>query len=313
MFIGIDVSKNYLDIQSHCNTVAMAKVDLNNAISTLLEHHDHIQIVVLEATGGYERPLRIALANAGIPFFIANPRRVRAFAQAIGITAKTDRMDAHVLATIAASLKPQPSPIDNLMDERLKSLVTRRNQLSAILTAENNRMKMAYDDDVKLSLISMTEAIKDQINALTIKITKHIQHNPLAEKLQSVKGIGTLSAAGCLAFLPELGQLGRKQIASLAGVAPMTRQSGQWTGKAYCQGGRKQVRQVLYMATLVATRYNPVISDFYQKLLMAGKAKKCALNACMRKLLIHLNAIARKHYETIAKTLYTSQHNTITS
>jgi transposase len=291
MFIGIDISKNTVDVASHCGTICLGGVNPAKAAEALSGHA--ITLVVMEATGGYERPMEQALRSLNIPVAIVNPRQARDFARALGRRAKTDRIDAAILARFAALLTPKTTEEKSDETAQLQAIVSRRQQVNTMLTQEKNRLRQTNDPIVRETLETLIAALKDTLKTLT----RHLEHltrdNPLAQNLQTVKGVGAIFAASLLAFLPEIGTLDRKAIAALAGVAPFTRQSGQWTGKAFCQGGRKQVRNPLYMAALVATRYNPEIKTFYEKLRKNGKPAKLALTACMRKLLVHLNARAR--------------------
>ena len=253
-------------------------------------------LVVLEATGGWEAHAAAALAQAALPVAVINPRHVRRFAQANGRLAKTDRIDAGVLAHFAEAIRPQPRPLPDAELRALESLVLRRRQLTEMITAESNRRSTALKD-LRRGISAHLRWLRSQRNALDRKIAEAIRSHPTWREqdrlLQSVPGVGDVLAATAITRLPELGTLSHKQIAALAGVAPFNRDSGKHRGERKCWGGRADVRAVLYMATLAATRCNPVIHAFYQRLLAAGKKKKVALVACMRKLLTLLNAMVR--------------------
>jgi transposase len=294
MFIGIDVSKNVVDVASFCGLIKLHKVTPQEAAAHLATHH--ITRAVVEATGGYERPVVAALRQKAIAVSIINPRKTHHFAQALGVNAKTDPVDARMLAHFAATMTPPETPAKNTDQLRLQALVTRRVQINGLITAENNRLKQSTDPFIIQSVQGVIAVLDQALVDLTAKIKDLIKHRPLAKKLKNVKGVGDICVASLMAFLPELGTLNRKQIAALAGVAPFTRQSGQWKGKAFCSGGRANVRTPLYMSALVAIRYNPEIKAFYTRLRAAGKPAKVALVACMHKLLLHLNTIAKNHF-----------------
>jgi transposase len=255
---------------------------------------------VLEATGGYEAAGALALQDAGLPVLGVNPRQTRDFARSQGILAKSDRVDARVLAQFAATtaLRPRPLPTGPLRE--LAALVTRRRQVQDQLSAERHRLPFATGL-VAASLAAAIAEYTRQLKQLTAAIGQLIKTTPArhaqAERRQRGPGVGPVVAATLLGALPELGQLSRRPIAALAGVAPLARDRGQQRGRRHVWGGRASVRQVLYMAALVATRHNPVIQVFYQRLLAAGKPRKLALVACMRKLLVILNALVK--HETV--------------
>jgi transposase len=255
------------------------------------------RLVLLEATGGYEQDLALALAAAGLRVSVVNPRQARDFARCTGKLAKTDRIDAQALRDFAGMLDAQGHEPRALADEQrreLTALVVRRRQLVAMLVAERQRLSVAHAK-AKPSILGIMDAIAAQLHDVDGELKDHIQahHADLARLLTSVKGVGPTTASTLLAQLPELGQLNRKQISALVGLAPMNRDSGTLRGTRHIFGGRADVRRVLYVAALVGTRFNPVLKAFYARLLAAGKPKKVALVACMHKLLIILNAIAR--------------------
>jgi transposase len=300
LYVGIDVAKDSFVVASD---PASLKLTLPNnptgwqALGDPLKPQA-VALIVLEATGGYERGLVAALLEQGHRVVVANPRQVRDFARGIGTLGKTDRLDAAVIARFARVVQPQPRPQTEAQIAELAELVLRRRQLSDLLTQESNRLGRAAHPEVRKSLRRSIDALDKQIARLDKLIRQHIDSDgDLRRKdqiVQSVKGIGAATSAMLLARLPELGRLNRQAITSLVGLAPWDRQSGQWTGQAHIWGGRAEVRSALYMAALVASRFNPVIRAFYQRLLAAGKAPKVALTACMRKLLIILNTLVRR-------------------
>jgi len=298
IFVGIDVSKKYLDVALRPTgqgwRVAYDEAGSQQVVAELTALQP--ELIVLEATGGLELPITAALATAGLKLAVVNPRQVRHFAKALGIAAKTDALDAQVLAHFADAVRPAVQTLPDEATQLLSALLARRRQLIDMLTAEKNRRASALPavrDQVKRH-ITWLEAELDQLNAA---LDHHLRQSPLwLEKQQlllSVPGVGKVLTLTLLADLPELGHLNRKKIAALVGVAPLNDDSGRHRGRRFIWGGRAEVRAVLYMATLSATRFNPVIRTFYQRLLQAGKDFKVALTACMRKLLTILNAIVR--------------------
>lgn len=299
--VGIDISKARLDVVS----LPAAELPLTSFDNDVKGHATLItrlrelapRLIVLESTGGYQRAVVAALAAAGLPVVVVNPRQVRDFARAVGILAKTDAIDAAVLARFGASINPTMRPLPDAQATALVDLLTRRRQLLELHTAESNRLAQAVAPKVKASIKAVLNVLKKQIDMIDDDLDGLIQQSPCwLEKetlLTSVPGVGTQTARTLLGCLPELGQISRQAVAALVGVAPINRDSGTMRGKRTTWGGRKVVRSALYMAALVASRYNPVIRAHYQKLLAAGKAKKLALVACMRKLLVMLNAIIR--------------------
>ena len=295
-FIGIDVAKATLDLAaeppqslgSFPNDEA-GHTALVTALAALSP-----TLIVVEATGGYERAVTIALADAGLPVVVVNPRHARAFAQATGQLAKTDALDAAVLAQFAARVQPAVRPVPDATTQELRDFVVRRRQVVAMLGQERNRLLVARGA-VRRDLQQHIRWLERRVREHDDDLRQLIEQSPIwrvrDQLLQSVPGIGPVVAQTLLASLPELGTLDRKQIAALVGVAPLNRDSGQWQGRRQVWGGRAPVRQVLYMAALVATRYNPVLRAFYARLRAAGKPAKVALVAVMRKLLVLLNAI----------------------
>jgi transposase len=297
VFVGIDVSKEQLDMALRPggirtmpnNEAGFAKIlaDLKTVSPTL---------VVLEATGGLELPLTSALALAGLPVVVVNPRQVRDFAKATGQLAKTDAIDAQVLARFAEVIRPEPRPLPDEQTQALAALVTRRQQLIEMLTAEKNRLasaRPAIRKNLRAHIAWLERALQQADTDLADAIRQSPVWREKEELLRSVPGIGPVLTTTVLANLPELGTLTHKQIAALVGVAPLNRDSGTLRGRRTVWGGRAHVRTALYMAAIVATRFNPVIRAFYRRLCAAGKAKKVALVACMRKLLTIINAMLK--------------------
>ena len=295
-FVGIDVSKAQLDIAMYASPDAWAVSNAAAGIQDLVTRLKALApaCIVLEATGGLELAAATALYTAGLPVAIVNPQRTRAFARALGQLAKTDALDASVLAHYAAAVQPALSRLPTATEQQLPALVRRRRQLVAMRTQEINRLKSAgpkLDDQLRKHIAWLTS----EIEALETQTTDLVQASPLYREkdtvLQSFQGIGQLTAHKLLAEIPELGQINRKQIAALVGLAPLNRDSGKLRGTRSIQGGRANARTLLYMPTLTAIRCNPVIQAFYQRLRDKGKPAKVALTACMRKVLVILNAM----------------------
>ena len=304
--IGIDVSKDWLDIVVIPGGETWRTENTEDKIDVLVEKLETLkpERIVIEATGGYERLVTTKLYLAGLPVCRVNPRRVRYFARSLGQLAKNDKLDAKVLARFGEVVKPALTQLPSEQEQLLSALLTRREQLLAILVAEKNRLGIA-PTEVRPSLNEHVTWLKKQLKELDKKVEAFINDTPdLKEKddfLQEVQGVGKKTAAKLIADVPELGSCDRKQIAALIGTAPYDHDSGYKKGQRAISGGRPDVRCVLYMATLAATRFNPVIKVFYQRLLKAGKKKKVAIIACMRKLLTILNAIIRdrKHWNPV--------------
>ncbi len=301
-YVGIDVSKNQLDIvvRPAGDTWSMPNdvSGITEVVQGLAQLHP--ALVVLEATGGLQMPLAAALATAGLPLAMVNPRQVRDFARAIGRLAKTDRLDAQVLAHFAEAVRPTPYPLPDAQTQELTALLTRRHQVVEMLTAEKNRLRSARElvhRRVQDHICWLEQELADLDDDLEGTLRKSPLWREKDNLLRSVPGIGRVVSITLLADLPELGTLSRHQIAALVGVAPLNRDSGRFRGKRMVWGGRARVRAALYMAALTASRYNPIIKAFYHRLCEAGKARKVALTACMRKLLIILNSMV-KHRQT---------------
>jgi transposase len=298
MYVGIDVAKDILDVAVEPGPETWRVANVPEAIETLVRQLVPRQpaLIVLEATGGFEATVAAQLAAAGLPVAVVNPRQVRAFAKSLGRLAKTDRLDAQVLARFGAAVQPAARPLADAAAERLSALCARRRQLVEMLTAELNRLPRA-NAAVRPNLEAHIRWLRQQLNGLDGELSHAVRATPVwrakDDLLQTVQGVGRVLSVTLLAELPELGTLSRKQIAALVGVAPLNRDSGTFRGKRSTWGGRAQVRRPLYMAALVATRCNPILRAFYARLLAAGKPKKVALTACMRKLLVTLNAMLR--------------------
>lgn len=295
--VGIDVSKATLDVAVRPDGTAWQVANVPGAIDGLVDRLAALRpgLVVLEATGGYEHAVVAALATAGVPVVVANPRQVRDFGRAIGQLAKTDAIDAALLAQFGERVRPEPRPLKDTAAEELSALLGRRRQLLEMLVAERNRLGTARSAAVRKSVQRHIQWLERQLADVDRALGAAIEASPawrIAEDLlRSVPGIGPVVSRTLLGELPELGRLNRKQIAALVGVAPHARDSGTLRGHRQIWGGRAPVRGVLYMGTLSATRYNPVLRAFYQRLRQAGKPAKVALVACMRKLLVIVNAM----------------------
>jgi transposase len=299
LYVGIDVSKASLDVASEPAGLARSFPNDRSGrqkLLDLLQTHP-VATIVLEATGGYERELVAELVQRELKVVVANPRQVRDFARGLGQLAKTDRLDAQVLARFGQVVQPQARLQKSGQTQLLAELVSRRRQLSDLLTQERNRLPYAQHPSVRKSLQKSIRALEQQIIDLDKLIRQNIESDDGLKRkdqiVQSVKGVGPGTSAMLLSHLPELGLLNRQEIAALVGVAPWDVQSGKWTGKSRIWGGRAQVRTVLYMAALAATRSNPAIRCFYQRLRAQGKFFKVAITACMRKLLVILNTLIR--------------------
>lgn len=297
--VGIDVSKDRLDIGV---VPTSEKWSIPNEVDGLAELACKLsdlspKLVVMEATGGLERPVRAVLEQAGLPCAVVNPRQVRDFAKSMGILAKTDSLDALVLARFGEKVEPEVRPGKDKETQELQAIVTRRRQLIGILTAEKNRLGQETSANMRTNIRDHMSWIKNCLKDLDKDMRTRIKDMPgWREKekiIQSVPGVGPVTLCTLLALFPELGKLTRRQIAALAGLAPFNRDSGKFRGQRHIWGGRASVRSALYMATLSAISWNPVIKTFYNRLIEAGKKKKVAITACMRKLLIILNSMVR--------------------
>jgi transposase len=298
-YIGIDVAKATLDIavlpSGEAWAVTNDDVGLQELVPRLLALTP--TLVVLEATGGFESPAVAALAKATIPVVVANPRQVRDFAKALGRLAKTDALDAAILAEFAQRVRPEPRALPDETAQLLDSFLTRRRQLIDMLTAEKNRLGFARAP-VKRDLLQHIRWLEKRLDDIDHDLHDVLRTSPLyhakSTLLQSVPGVGPITALTLLAALPELGQLSRREVAALVGVAPLNRDSGTLRGRRMIWGGRAPVRAALYMAAFAGVRWNPVLHQFYTRLRAAGKPFKVAITACMRKLLVILNTMMRQ-------------------
>jgi transposase len=298
LFIGIDVSKATLDIAVLPTKQAWSVPNTEGGINELLAALRKLsapRLVLMEATGGLERQALASLAAAGFPAMAVNPRNVRDFAKSLGVLAKTDAIDAHVLALFADRIRPEWRPLPDEGTQALEALLVRRRQVVDMITAEKNRLGTTPSPRVKKDISEHIEWLQRQLRITDRDLDKTIQSSPVwkekVDLLKSVPGVGRVMIATVLSQLPELGTLDRKQIAALVGVAPFNCDSGTLRGRRSIWGGRASVRGVLYMSALTATRFNPAIRAFYQRLRATGKLPKVALVACMRKLLTILNAM----------------------
>jgi transposase len=307
VYVGIDVAKASLDIAVRPTHEQWRVANTEEGIAGLTERLRTLQpaLVVLEATGGYERMVTAALALTGVPVAVVNPRQVRAFAKATGKLAKTDTLDADALAHFADAVRPEPRALPEAAAQALDALLVRRRQLVNMLVAEKNRLQAAIAP-VRERVARHIAWLEHELADLDDDLDHTIHTSPVWREhdqlLRSVPGVGRVVATTLLVELPELGMLTRQQIAALVGVAPLNRDSGTIRGRRAVWGGRARVREALYMAALVATRHNTVIRTFYARLCTAGKAKKVALTACMRKLLTILNAMVKQ------RTMWRARH-----
>lgn len=300
-FIGVDIAKDSFEFAVYGDDRHFNMSNDETGIRQAVEQIQKLspELLVLEATGGYEHPLVAALSIAKLPVVVINPRQVRDFAKATGHLAKTDAIDAAVLAQFAAVIKPDLRPIADADMLLLKEVVSRRQQLVEILVAERNRLGVAHNPSVKAGIQAHIDWLKKRLDETDGELRKQIEESPLwrakDDLLRTVPGVGPMTSAALLANLPELGSLNRHQIAALVGVAPFNRDSGRMRGKRSVWGGRSSVKATLYMAALSATKWNPAIKTFYERLCASGKPKKVALTACMRKLLIVLNSMMKNN------------------
>lgn len=299
IFVGIDVSKDRLDVAARPGgesfIVPRNAAGLEELSARLAEMKPHL--VALEATGGFETVAAAALSAAGLPVVVVNPAQIRHFAQAVGQRAKTDPIDAMVIAHFAEATRPEPRPLADEATRLLADLVARRRQIIEMIGAERQREKRITVARLKKSIARLVKALEKELTSVDTDIDEAVRGSPAwraaEDLLSSVPGIGPTIARTLIAELPELGRLGRRQIAALAGLAPFTRQSGQWRGRSFIAGGRTGVRTALFMGAMVAKKHNPALRAFFDRLVAAGKPKMLALIAVARKLLTILNAILR--------------------
>jgi transposase len=300
-FVGIDVAKHSLDIylasEDRCFTVKNSTAGFRELLDKLPPAGSCL--VVIEATGGYQSRVVGALVAAGHQVAVVNPRQVRDFARSLGILAKTDRLDARMIARFGETVRPRTARVGSEKQAELRELVTRRRQRVELRTAEQNRLETTLTKVVRKNVRHLIEQLDKQIRELEEAIGELVENEPeLASKaalLKSVPGVGPVTVTSLLVDLPELGRLDRQQVAALVGVAPFNRDSGKFHGRRRISGGRSAVRSVLYMAALTARRSNPLIRDFAQRLEAAGKPFKVVLTACMRKLLVILNSMVKNN------------------
>ncbi|MFN9419748.1 MAG: IS110 family transposase [Pirellula sp.] len=300
LYVGVDVSKDTLDVYRPDTSESIRVENSEASINDLCKKLKSKKLLfAMEATGGYELLLRTCLAKHGIDSTVLNPRQVRDFAKGIGLDAKTDAIDAHVISKFASVVEAKAMPMASDHEQKHSALVTRRCQLLELINQENNRLKQAWDDDVKKSIQEVLESLKKQMKTVDSQLAKMLEKDTANERtieiLQSVKGIGPVTISTFIADLPELGKLNRGEVAKLVGVAPINRDSGKKSGKRFIGGGRGHVRRVLYMATIVAIRHNETIKSFYQRLKAKGKESKVAIVACMRKLLTIVNLLIKNN------------------
>lgn len=301
VIVGIDVSKDRLDVHILPSGEVFAVSRDGEGLSELVARLAALRpaLVAVEATGGFESTTAAAVAGAGLPLVVVNPAQVRAFAQALGRRAKTDPIDAQVIARFAQAVKPEVRALPDDAERLLADLVARRRQIVQMIGAEKQREKRLAQPRVKRSIARLVLALQKELTDLDGQIDDEVRGTPAwrekEDLLRSIPGVGPVTSRTLLAELPELGRLDRRQIASLAGLAPWTRQSGQWKGKSFIGGGRAPVRTALFMAALVSARHNPVLKAFHQRLVAAGKPKMVALTAVARKLLTILNAMLKTH------------------
>lgn len=308
-YVGIDVSAATLDVAVQDGAVTQVSNEPEGIAALVAElQAASPSLIVLEATGAYHRSVTSALVAAGLPVAVVNPRQVRDFARSTGQLAKTDRLDAALLARFAATVRPAPRPVPDEATLELAALLERRRQLVEMLTAEKNRLSVARKP-VRPSVQQIIRALEKALASADDDVDRWIRQSPVwraqEELLRTVPGVGPQTARLLIAALPELGRLTRREVAALVGVAPLACDSGTLRGQRHCWGGRSHVRAVLYMATLTGTRWNPVIRRFYRRLLAAGKPAKVALTACMRRLVTILNAMVKTQQPWRAPTLVT--------
>jgi transposase len=297
--VGIDVSKDRLDVHVQPSGECFCVVRNAEGLDALIAKITPLSVsaVAVEATGGFEAVVAASLGAAGLPVIVVNPAQVRAFAQALGKRAKTDPIDAAVIARFVTATKPEIRPLPDAETQLLANLVARRRQIIQMIVAERQRERQLPSPQLKKSAARLIKALERELNVLDEGIDESVRSSPVwrdkEDLLKSVPGVGNVTARTLLAELPELGALSRRQIASLAGLAPWTRQSGKWKGRSFTGGGRTAARTGLFMAALVAARHNPVLKVFHQRLIAAGKPKIVAIVAVARKLLTILNAILR--------------------
>jgi transposase len=299
MFVGVDVSKAYLDVFIRPTSERMRIGNDEAGIAHLIAHLRSARpmLVVLEPTGGLQSPVVAALVVAEIPVAVVNPRQIREFGRSTGKLAKTDALDAALLAHFAEAIRPEPRPLVDEETQALDALVTRRRQLVGMITAETNRLAAARVETVRADIKTTINWLRRRLGDINKELDRAIRSSPVWREqddlLKSAPGVGRIVSGTLLGELPELGRLNRKQIAALVGVGPLNRDSGTLVGRRVTWGGRASVRSALYMAVLTSIRYGTGVASFYRRLVAAGKPKKVAMVASMRKLLVALNAMVR--------------------
>lgn len=297
--IGIDVSQDTLDMAAYPTGQIWQYKNNKSGIAKVVAKLAAIspKLVMMEATGGLEQALKNALDEAELAVAVVNPKRIRDHGRSMGMLAKTDKLDAKVMAHFAAKIEPQPQPPRDKGERELDNLVTRRNQLSDILTAERNRLKDYLDEAVKSDIQEHIQWLEVKIATLDKEVKERVKQNPIflkkAKLYKSMKGVGDIFSSTLIAKLPELGRLNQREIAALVGLAPVNKDSGKFRGKRMIQGGRAVVRKVSYMPVLSAIRFNPAIRALYRRLIAKGKLQKVALVACMHKMFTILNSMAK--------------------
>jgi transposase len=296
IFVGIDVSKAWLDIAIHGQAETLRVGNDDAGITSLVQRLKKLKVclIVLEPTGGFEMLVVAELTHAGLPAVVVNAKRIRDFARATGKLAKTDKLDAKVLAHFAIAVRPPLRSLRSAEEEQLTALLTRRKQVLDMLTVEKNRLvtvRATMRSELEFHIQWLSKSLKELDKAIEAFVASTPIWKEKRDLLQSVPGVGPVTSATMLGMLPELGKLNRQEIAALVGVAPVNKDSGKKHGRRRVYGGRADVRSVLYMAALSAKKFNPVIKEFYERLIKQGKEKKVALTACMRKLLVILNAM----------------------
>ncbi len=301
IYIGIDVSQSQLDIVAYPGWKIWQHKNNSRGITKTVSKLKGVnpKLIVMEATGGLEKPLSKALYEANLPVAVVNPRRIRDFARSMNMLAKTDKLDAKVLAYFAAKVEPIPRPFPDEATQELERLVTRRDQVTEMVTAEKNRLKQTSDRVIQSHIQEHITWLESEITDLENQIKDRVEQNPQIKKkiklYKSMPGVGDTLSYSLVANLGELGFLNQREIASLVGLAPFNRDSGRYRGKRTIWGGRAKVRKALYMPALVAIRHNVVIHNLYQRLLSQGKLKKVAITACMHKMLTILNSMAKNN------------------
>jgi transposase len=299
VFVGIDISKDQLDVHLLPEDVHTAVKNDAEGIASLIMRlqQEYPTIIIMEASGGYEISLAAEFGSVSLPVAVVNPRQVRDFARGIGKLAKTDAIDAYVLARFGQTIRPEPQPLSTEDEKQIKELVTRRKQLVDLRASEKNRLHRARSTRVRQSIQTVIAALDQEIQDIEKNIDNIIKGSPLwrekEDLLKSFKGVGSATVMTLVAKLPELGEIGRQKITCVVGVVPLNKDSGKMRGKRMITGGRADVRSALYMVAVSAIRCNPAIKSFYQRLSKAGKPFKVAIVACMRKILVILNAMLR--------------------